>query len=162
MGDVTDEGNSSALLDEAVRSFGGFDAVFANAGYGVERAFTSMSSEELRRMFEVHFFSSVELCREAAHRWLDAGRGGHLLICSSCLSKFTLAYYGVYSATQAVQVTQGHSADPSQVLTTLRHRELQEEFCSLRALWKSCCLRITAFDKRVGGQNKKRSEKHVP
>ena len=54
-------------------------------------------------MFEVNFFASVELCREAAHRWLAAGRGGHLLICSSCLSKFTLAFYGVYAATKAAQ-----------------------------------------------------------
>lgn len=103
VGDVTDDDNSTALLDEAAGSFGCFDAVFANAGYGLERAFTSMSHEELHRMFEVNFFASVELCREAALRWIDAERGGHLLVCSSCLSKFTLAYHGVYSATKAAQ-----------------------------------------------------------
>ncbi len=103
VGDVLEEGNSKALLDEATRVFGGFDAVFANAGYGMERAFTSMSQDEFRRIFEVNFFASVELCRDAAHRWLEEDRGGHLLLCSSCLSKFTLAYYGVYAATKAAQ-----------------------------------------------------------
>ncbi len=103
VGDVTDEGNAAALLDEADRSFGGADAIFANAGYGTERAFTAMTHDEFRTMFEVNFFASVELCREAAHRWMEAGRGGHLLICSSCLAKFTLAYYGVYAATKAAQ-----------------------------------------------------------
>ena len=103
VGDVLDDGNSKELLDEATRAYGGFDAVFANAGYGLERAFTSMTHDEFRRIFEVNFFASVELCRDAAHRWLDEDRKGHLLLCSSCLSKFTLAYYGVYAATKAAQ-----------------------------------------------------------
>jgi NAD(P)-dependent dehydrogenase (short-subunit alcohol dehydrogenase family) len=103
VGDVTDESNVTDLLDEAVRSFGGFDVVFSNAGYGTEVPFTAMTEEALRAMFEVNFFASVTLCREAAHRWMDEGRGGHLLLCSSCLSKFTLAYYGVYAATKASQ-----------------------------------------------------------
>lgn len=103
VGDVTDESNVTDLLDAAVRSFGGFDVVFSNAGYGTEVPFTAMTEEALRAMFEVNFFASVTLCREAAHRWMDAGRGGHLLLCSSCLSKFTLAYYGVYAATKASQ-----------------------------------------------------------
>jgi len=103
VGDVADPDNTTALLDEADRRFGGFDAVFANAGYGTEKAFTAMSDEDFRRMFEVNFFASVALCREAARLWLDRGRGGHLLICSSCLAKFTLPYYGVYAATKSAQ-----------------------------------------------------------
>lgn len=103
VGDVTDEDNAGALLEEASRSFGGCDIVFANAGYGAEAAFTAMTHEEFRKMFEVNFFASVELCREAAHRWLDADRGGHLIICSSCLAKFTMPYYGVYAATKSAQ-----------------------------------------------------------
>ena len=103
VGDVADPDNVSDLLDEADRLFGGADAVFANAGYGTEKAFTAMSDEDFRRMFEVNFFASVALCREAALRWLDRGRGGHLLICSSCLAKFTLPYYGVYAATKSAQ-----------------------------------------------------------
>lgn len=103
VGDVTEEGNHAALLDQATTTFGGFDVVFANAGYGIEKAFTAMSGEDVRRMFEVNFFASVDLCREAAQRWIDQERGGHLVICSSCLSKFTLAYYGVYAASKAAQ-----------------------------------------------------------
>lgn len=103
VGDVADPANVDALLDEAERSFGGFDAVFANAGYGTEAPFTAMTDADLRTMFEVNFFASLALCRSAAHRWLATGRGGHLLICSSCLAKFTLPYYGVYAATKSAQ-----------------------------------------------------------
>lgn len=103
VGDVTDDDNAVALLDEAERAFGGFDMVFANAGYGVEAAFTAMTHDDFRKMFEVNFFASVELGREAAHRWLEAKRGGHLIICSSCLAKFTMPYYGVYAATKSAQ-----------------------------------------------------------
>lgn len=103
VGDVVDPANVTALLDAADRAFGGFDAVFANAGYGTEVPFTAMSDADLREMFEVNFFASVALAREAAHRWLERERGGHVLLCSSCLAKFTLAYYGVYAATKASQ-----------------------------------------------------------
>ena len=101
--DVAAPGASAQLLDAAERAFGRFDAVFANAGYGMERAHHETSEADLRRMFEVNFFSSTDLVTQAARRLIAANRPGHLLMCSSCLAKFTLPYYGAYAATKAAQ-----------------------------------------------------------
>ncbi len=103
VGDVTDEGMSERLLETAHSAFGRFDAVFANAGYGLGKSVLDTSEAELREMFEVNFFASVDLIRCSAKRLIEANRLGHLLMCSSCLAKFSLARSGPYSATKAAQ-----------------------------------------------------------
>lgn len=102
VGDVTSAAVLAQLLDAAAENFGGFHAVFANAGYGLERPGHELD-EDLRRIFEVNFFASHGLMREAARRLIDAGRPGHLLACSSCLARFPLGNYAAYSATKAAQ-----------------------------------------------------------
>jgi short-subunit dehydrogenase len=101
--DVAAPGASEQLLDAAERAFGRFDMVFANAGYGMERAHHETSEADLRQMFEVNFFASTDLVTQAARRLIAANRRGHLLMCSSCLARFTLPYYGAYAATKAAQ-----------------------------------------------------------
>ena len=101
--DVAETGSAVRILDEAQRAFGRFDVVYANAGYGAERPMHAMEHADLRAMFETNFFSSVELCNEAARRLLAARRTGHLLMCSSCVAKFTLPDFGAYSASKAAQ-----------------------------------------------------------
>ena len=100
---VTDPHASQILLDAAEKAFGGFYAVFANAGYGMERPMIRMSPAQLREMFEVNFFAGVELLQEAAARLMAAKSPGHLLMCSSCLSRMTLPFHGPYCATKAAQ-----------------------------------------------------------
>ena len=103
VGDVSDMRHVAAVLDEAENHFGRFDIVFANAGYGMERPVHLMEDTELRAMFEVNFFSSVALLRESAKRLCAAKRPGHLLMCSSCLSKFSMPNLGAYAASKAAQ-----------------------------------------------------------
>jgi short-subunit dehydrogenase len=103
VGDVTEAGITSRMLDAAESTFGRFDAVFANAGYGSMRPVVHETDADLRRMFDVNFFASVDLLRAAAQRLIDRDRPGHLLMCSSCVSKFTLPRHGAYSATKAAQ-----------------------------------------------------------
>ena len=102
-GDVIEAGMTDRLLDEAANRFGRFDVVFANAGYGLEKSIVDTTEAELRRIFNVNFFSSVDLLRESASRLIEQRRPGHLLMCSSCVAKFTLPYYGLYAATKAAQ-----------------------------------------------------------
>jgi NAD(P)-dependent dehydrogenase (short-subunit alcohol dehydrogenase family) len=71
-GDVTQPGFSEQLLDSAERELGGFDVVFANAGYGFGRPMQMVSDDELRHIFEVNFFAAFSLLREAARRMIDA------------------------------------------------------------------------------------------
>ncbi len=102
-GDVTDDGITERMLDAAESGLGRFDAVFANAGYGMDRAAVEMTGEELRHIFNVNFFAAADLVNAAARRLLKQGRPGHLLMCSSCVAKFTLPNHSAYSATKAAQ-----------------------------------------------------------
>jgi short-subunit dehydrogenase len=102
-GDVTDEGISGRMLEAAGDRFGRFDAIFANAGYGFDLPAHEVSDDQLRQIFDVNFFASVDLCNLAASRLIKDGRPGHLLMCSSCLGRFTLPGHSAYSATKAAQ-----------------------------------------------------------
>ena len=101
--DVAAPGASVSLLDAAEKSFGRFDVVFANAGYGFEKAHHETTEEALRHIFEVNFFASTDLVTQASRRLIERGRPGHMLMCSSCLAKFTIPYFGAYAATKAAQ-----------------------------------------------------------
>lgn len=103
VGDVTEPGLSTRLLDAAQASFGTFYAVFANAGYGVHRPMHELDDATLRRIFDVNFFAAVDLLREAARRLIAARRRGHLLMCSSAASRFVLPEFAAYTATKAAQ-----------------------------------------------------------
>lgn len=100
--DVADADACRRMVEACVGEFGSVYAVFANAGYGVEKPIHVMSDEEMRSMFEVNFFGTMNAVRPALPHMLGAGEG-HVLICSSCLAKFALPYFGAYSATKAAQ-----------------------------------------------------------
>lgn len=101
-GSVDDPQAGQRLIDETVDAFGSVYSVFANAGYGVEIPTSEMSEEDLRKIFEVNFHGSMNVVRPALERMRQAGQG-HVLFCSSCLSKISISYYGAYSATKACQ-----------------------------------------------------------
>lgn len=101
--DVTDPEHATQLLDVATEAFGPPHAVFANAGRGFDRPAHRTDDADLRDIFEVNFFSTCRLLNEAAARMLEAGMGGHLLACSSCVAKFSVPYHGAYSATKGAQ-----------------------------------------------------------
>ena len=103
VGDVTEPGISGRMLEAAYDRFDRFDAVFANAGYGFDLAAHEVSDEALRQIFDVNFFAAMDLLNAAVSRLLAEGRRGHLLMCSSCLGKFTLPGHSAYSATKAAQ-----------------------------------------------------------
>lgn len=90
------------LIDRTVESFGAVYAVFANAGYGMVGPVLACPEAELRDMFEVNFWGTLHTIRPALEHMLAAGRG-HVLICSSCVSKLGLPNAAAYSATKAAQ-----------------------------------------------------------
>jgi short-subunit dehydrogenase len=107
--DVADPAQCRTLIDATVSEFGSLYAVYANAGYGVEKPVHEMTDDEVRIMFEINFFGTLNTIRPAIEHMRRAaaptGRGlrGHVLICSSCLGKMFLPYFSVYSATKAAQ-----------------------------------------------------------
>lgn len=101
-GTVDSPEDCTRLLDSAEEAFGPVFAAFANAGYGVEFETWKQPEAEIRAMFETNFYGSLNLLRPALARFVERGEG-HGLLCSSCLSKLAVPYYGCYSATKAAQ-----------------------------------------------------------
>ncbi len=100
--DIACEDHAEELIGQCRQRFGRVDAVLANAGYSHEGSIVDLSDTALRQIFEVNFFGTVRVARAAVEVFRQQG-GGHLLITSSCLSRFTLPYSAAYSATKAAQ-----------------------------------------------------------
>ncbi len=101
-GDVNSPDDCQRAVDACLAEFGSVYAVDANAGYGLEAPMHEMSDADLRAIFETNFFGTMNIIRPALPHMLEARRG-HILVCSSCLSEFTIPNYGAYSATKAAQ-----------------------------------------------------------
>jgi NAD(P)-dependent dehydrogenase (short-subunit alcohol dehydrogenase family) len=63
--DVTDAAAARSAVDKAVETFGGFDVLVNNAGYGLYGAIEEGTPEEYRPMFEVNVFGLIETTRAA-------------------------------------------------------------------------------------------------
>lgn len=112
--DVADAGACRAFIEGAARELGGLYAVYANAGYGLEKPILEMSDAEMRAIFEVNFFGTLNLIRPAIEHFRAqpsaperGGWRGHVLICSSCLARLSIPFYGAYAATKAAQAHVG-------------------------------------------------------
>jgi len=102
--DVADPRASEVILGAAHDAFERLDAVFANAGIGIERPVVDATPEEDDLIWRVNFFASRDLLRAAARDMIERGRRGHLLMCSSCLGRIALPMSGAYCATKAAQL----------------------------------------------------------
>ncbi len=100
--DVTRQEDTVRLVDRTIAEFGSIYAVFANAGYGLERPAAEASDAEWRAIFETNFYGTLNTIRPALPHMLRA-RSGHVLICSSCVAKMAIPWFGAYSATKAAQ-----------------------------------------------------------
>lgn len=100
--DVTRPEDCQRLVDRTVSSFGSIYAVFANAGYGLERPIGAIADPEMRAIFEANYFGTLNTIHPALPHLLGA-RAGHILVCSSCLAKLPMPWFGAYSATKAAQ-----------------------------------------------------------
>lgn len=123
-GDVTNPHDCDALTAKTIESFGSIYAVFANAGYGVEKPMHETSDAELRAIFETNFFGCMAAIRPALKHMLHRG-SGHVVMCSSAIGKIGIPYYGAYCATKACQTIIGramrHELRPLGVHVTTVH-----------------------------------------
>ena len=101
-GDVTDRAAMEAMVDRCVSAFGSVHAVFANAGYGIDDPVHKVDERAMRDMFEVNFWGTMNVVWAALPRMIEA-RSGHIVICSSTISKIALPGCGAYCATKAAQ-----------------------------------------------------------
>jgi uncharacterized protein len=102
VGAVEDVESNRELIGKCEESFGDVYCAIANAGYGAEVECASMSIGDIRAMFEVNFYGSLNLVQPMVARFRER-RSGHAMMVSSCLSKIGLPGYGAYCATKAAQ-----------------------------------------------------------
>ncbi len=105
--DVADADASTKLIKETIERFGSLYALFANAGYGLRGPVHTLSDTAIRDVFETNFWGSLNIIRPALAHMLEHNTGkpdrGHILMCSSCLSKLGTPFTAPYSASKALQ-----------------------------------------------------------
>jgi len=100
--DVASKEDCADAVKQTIDAFGSVYSVFANAGYGYEAPVATMDEAKLRDIFEVNFYGSLNIIW-AAMPHLQHRKEGHILWCSSGLSKISLPNFAAYSATKAAQ-----------------------------------------------------------
>lgn len=105
--DVADADAAARFIAHAIESFGGLYAVFANAGYGLRGPVHQLPDRAIRDIFETNFWGSINVIRPALAHMLEHRANqphrGHVLMCSSCLSKLGTPFTAPYSASKALQ-----------------------------------------------------------
>jgi NADP-dependent 3-hydroxy acid dehydrogenase YdfG len=96
--DVTEWSDNEALAAAAIDAFGGFDAVFANAGFGATRGFLEESPEHWREMVLTNVLGVALTIRATLPHLLERG-SGHFVITSSVAGRRALPG-SLYSATK--------------------------------------------------------------
>jgi NADP-dependent 3-hydroxy acid dehydrogenase YdfG len=105
--DVTEWADNEALAAAAIDAFGGFDAVFANAGFGAKRGFLEESPEFWREMVLTNVLGVGYTIRATLPHLLERD-SGHFVITSSAAGRRALPG-SMYSASKWAVTAMGES-----------------------------------------------------
>jgi NAD(P)-dependent dehydrogenase (short-subunit alcohol dehydrogenase family) len=97
--DVTDAEQRQRAIEAAVERFGGIDVLVNNAGRTQVGAVEETTEEELRALFELHFFAPAALTAAVLPVMRRQGRGA-IVQMSSVGGQVTAPGFGVYCATK--------------------------------------------------------------
>jgi NAD(P)-dependent dehydrogenase (short-subunit alcohol dehydrogenase family) len=97
--DVTDAAGRAAAVSESLERFGQIDVLVNNAGRTQVGAIEESTDEELRDLFELHFFAPAALTR-AVLPHMRARRRGAIVQMSSVGGQSTAPGFGAYCATK--------------------------------------------------------------
>jgi NAD(P)-dependent dehydrogenase (short-subunit alcohol dehydrogenase family) len=99
--DVTDEASVRAAFDTTSVTYGGVDAVVANAGVAVVSPIADLSASEVRRVADVNYLGVLLTLREAARVFRMQGTGGNIIVNASKNVFAPGKDFGAYSASKA-------------------------------------------------------------
>jgi NAD(P)-dependent dehydrogenase (short-subunit alcohol dehydrogenase family) len=97
--DVTDIGRVPGVIDTILARFGRLDVLVNSAGRTQVGALEETTDEELRDLFELHFFGPAALTRAALPQMRAQGSGRVVQI-SSVGGRMTVPGFGAYSASK--------------------------------------------------------------
>lgn len=98
-GDLSDPTTPKRILDEAAKAWGGLDILLNNAGVGTWGHFFEGNEENLRKVFEVNFFSTSELMRLGV-KYLIRGNQPAILNIASMTGRRGMPGFSEYSASK--------------------------------------------------------------
>lgn len=75
-GNVADEADANAMVQQAIDTYGKLDIVVNNAGIVRDRAIWNMEANDFDLVMNVHVRGTWLLCRAAARHWRDRNKAG--------------------------------------------------------------------------------------
>ena len=99
-GDVSNEQDVVAMVDDTVRQLGGIDVLVNNAGIQLSRPSHELSAADFDRVLAVNLRGSFLCAREAIKHYVDTGSGGVVLNVSSVHQRIPKPNYLGYSVSK--------------------------------------------------------------
>lgn len=101
--DVTNDQAVAERVDQLYATYGKIDILINNAGYATYKDFEQFSMEEIRDMFAVNTFASMNFCRLIGGKMKQQGTG-HLINVVSMSGHMATAKSSIYSATKFAMI----------------------------------------------------------
>ncbi|WP_104180398.1 oxidoreductase [Arthrobacter sp. B0490] len=98
--DVTDADQVRTAVESGTETFGGIDVLVNNAGYGYRAAVEEGDDDDVRTLFNTHFFGTVDLIKAVLPQ-MRARRAGTIVNLSSIGARITPAGSGYYAAVKS-------------------------------------------------------------
>ncbi|MUK02772.1 SDR family NAD(P)-dependent oxidoreductase [Vibrio cholerae] len=98
--DVTDAGQVRRAIERGTERFGGIDVLVNNAGYGYRAAVEEGDDDDVRTLFDTHFFGTVDMIKAVLPQ-MRARRAGTIVNLSSIGATICPAGSGYYAAVKS-------------------------------------------------------------
>ena len=102
--DITDLDQLRGLFDRAEAAFGSVDILVNNAGISARIPAEEYPDDDFQRMLDLNLTAVFRGMREAAKRWIDAGRGGSIINLASFAGIVADPMSAPYAATKGAVV----------------------------------------------------------
>lgn len=97
--DLTQEASVQQAVAQTVATFGGFDVVVNNAGYGIGGSIEELTDAETRQAFDVNVFGGLNVIRQVLPH-MRAAQKGHIINISSIAGISSATGWAIYAATK--------------------------------------------------------------